>query len=598
MHTYRAPLRDIRFVVHDVLDFEENYRAYGRDDLNRELLEGILEEGARFAEDVLAPTNRVGDVHGLVFEDGEVKTPPGFKEAYDRYCADGWITMTADPDWGGQGLPGGFALAFGEMLVSGNMAWRMYSGLSESASLTIAAHGSEALKQAYLPQMIAGRWSGTMCLTEAHSGTDLGILKTRAEPRADGSYAITGTKIFISAGEHDLTENIVHLVLARLPDAPSGTRGISLFLVPKFLPDASGNAGERNGVVCGSIEHKMGIHASPTCVMHFNESIGWLVGQPNAGLACMFTMMNHARLGVGLQGHGLSELAWQASIAYANDRLQGRAMSGIKEPGKSADPIIVHPDVRRMLLTQKAFVEGGRVLCFLTGREIDSAHLNPDAEARQRSADLIAFLTPIVKGFLTEAAMEVTSLAVQIHGGHGFIRETGVEQLMRDARITPIYEGTNGVQALDLLGRKVFGTGGKSQQMISARIVDAIQKFGSLPEVAPLAADLGKRLEQWGRLTAELGRVAQANPDEVGAAATDYLHVAGYICLGWCWLVSAGVAAKKLAENPDDDFYMAKLVTARHYFARLLPRVDSHVAAARAGAAGLMTLTPDQFAIA
>jgi hypothetical protein len=312
----------------------------------------------------------------------------------------------------------------------------------------------------------------------------------------------------------------------------------------------------------------------------------------------MFTMMNHARLGVGLQGHGLSELAWQASIAYANDRLQGRAMSGPKEPGKNADPIIVHPDVRRMLLTQKAFVEGGRVLCFLTGREIDSAHLNPDPQARQRSSDLIAFLTPIVKGFLTEAAMEVTSLAVQIHGGHGFIRETGVEQLMRDARITPIYEGTNGVQALDLLGRKVFGTGGKSQQMISARIVESIQKFGPLPEVAPLAADLGKRLEQWGRLTAELGRLAQGNPDEVGAAATDYLHVSGYICLGWCWLVAAGVAANKLAENPDDDFYKAKLVTARHYCARLLPRVDAHVAAARAGAADLMTLTPDQFAIA
>jgi alkylation response protein AidB-like acyl-CoA dehydrogenase len=446
--------------------------------------------------------------------------------------------------------------------------------------------------------MIAGRWSGTMCLTEAHCGTDLGLLKTRAEPRADGSFAISGTKIFISAGEHDLTENIVHLVLARLPDAPSGTRGISLFVVPKFLPRADGTPGARNGVACGSIEHKMGIHASPTCVMHFNESVGWLVGQPNNGLACMFTMMNHARLGVGLQGHGLSELAWQASIAYANDRLQGRAMSGTKEPGKNADPIIVHPDVRRMLLTQKAFVEGGRVLCFLTGREIDSAHLNPDPEARQRSSDLIAFLTPIVKGFLTEAAMEVTSLAVQIHGGHGFIRQTGVEQLMRDARITPIYEGTNGVQALDLLGRKVFGTGGKSQQMISARIVDSIQKFGSLPEVAPLAADLGKRLEQWGRLTAELGKLAQNNPDEVGAAATDYLHVAGYICLGWCWLVAAGVAAKKLAENPDDDFYTAKLVTARHFFARLLPRVDSHVAAARAGAAGLMSLTADQFAIA
>jgi alkylation response protein AidB-like acyl-CoA dehydrogenase len=598
VYQYRAPLRDIRFVIHEVLDFERHYRSFGREELNHDLLEGILEEGARFVEDVLAPTNRVGDEHGLVFEDGQVRTPPGFREAYERYCQDGWSTMSSDPAWGGQGLPPGFSLAFGEMLVSGNMAWRMYSGLTESAALTLAAHASESLKQQYLPRMVKGEWSGTMCLTEAHSGTDLGILKTRAEPQADGSYRVSGTKIFISAGEHDLTSNIVHLVLARLPDAPPGTRGISLFLVPKRLPDGDGEAGAANGVSCGSIEHKMGIHASPTCVMHFNDSTGWLVGKPNEGLACMFTMMNHARLGVGLQGHGLSELAWQASIAYANDRLQGRAMTGPKAKDKPADPIIVHPDVRRMLLTQKAFVEGGRVLCFLTGREIDSTHLNPDETERRRSNELVAFLTPIVKGFLTEAAMEVTSLAVQVHGGHGFIRQTGVEQLMRDARITPIYEGTNGVQALDLLGRKVFGTGGKSQQLISARIVESIQAFGSLPQVAPFAAELGRRLEQWGKLTAELGAAAALNPDEIGAAATDYLHVSGYMCLGWCWLVTAGVAAAKLAQNPDDDFYKAKLVTAQHYFSRLLPRVEGHMAAARAGAAGLMELSAEQFAIA
>ncbi len=599
MYSYRAPLRDIRFVVHDVLDFEDHYRAFGRADLNRDLLEGILEEGARFAEDVLAPTNRVGDVHGVTFEDGKVITPPGFKEAWDRYCQDGWITMTADPRWGGQGLPGGFALAFSEMLVSGNMAWKMYSGLTESAALAIDTHGTETLKNLYLPKMVHGEWSGTMCLTEAHCGSDLGMLRTKAEPRADGSHAITGTKIFISAGEHDLTSNIIHLVLARLPDAPPGTKGISLFLVPKFLPDAAGNAGEPNHVRCGSVEHKMGIHASPTCVMHFNESIGWLVGKPNEGLACMFTMMNHARLGVGLQGQGLSELAWQASIAYANDRLQGRALTGPKVPGKPADPIIVHPDVRRMLLTQKAFVEGGRVLCFLTGREIDSAHFNPDADAKRRSGDLIAFLTPIVKGFLTDAAMEVTSLAVQIHGGHGFIRQTGVEQLMRDARITPIYEGTNGIQALDLLGRKVFGTGGKSQQAMSKRIRETAEQFAVLPEIAPLAQELVKRVDQWDRLTMELGAAAMKNPEEVGAAAADYLQLSGYVCLGWCWLVAAAVAAKKLAAGaPDPDFYTAKLVTARHYYARLLPRVEAHAAAARAGAAGLMALSPEQFAIA
>jgi len=599
VYSYRAPLRDIRFVVHEVLDFEQHYRSFGREELNRDLLEGILEEGARFAETVLAPTNRIGDEHGLQFEDGQVRTPPGFREAYQRYCEDGWITMTADPQWGGQGLPGGFSLAFSEMLVSGNMAWKMYSGLTESAVSTIEAHASEELKQRYLPKMVSGEWSGTMCLTEAHSGTDLGILRTKAEPLGDGSYAVTGTKIFISAGEHDLTENIVHLVLARLPDAPQGTKGISLFIVPKFLPGDDGNVGAANGVRCGSIEHKMGIHASPTCVMHFNDSKGWLVGKANEGLSCMFTMMNHARLGVGLQGQGLSELAWQASIAYANDRLQGRSLTGIKMPGKSADPIIVHPDVRRMLLTQKAFVEGGRVLCFLTGREIDSAHLNPDTEARKRSNDLIAFLTPIVKAFLTDASMEVTSLAVQIHGGHGFIRETGVEQLMRDARITPIYEGTNGIQALDLLGRKVFGTGGKSVQMMVARIKEAIDKYAALPEVTPLAMELGKRLEQWGRLTAELGKAAMANPEEVGAAATDYLQVSGYVCLGWCWLAAAGVAATKIAaDDSEADFYRAKLVTAQHYFDRILPRIDSHAAAARAGAAGLMKLPAEHFAFA
>ncbi|HEX9772810.1 MAG TPA: acyl-CoA dehydrogenase C-terminal domain-containing protein [Steroidobacteraceae bacterium] len=596
MHSYRAPLRDIRFVVHEVLDFEDHYRSFGRDDLSRDLLEGILEEGARFAEDVLAPTNRVGDEHGLVFEAGRVRTPPGFKDAYERYCRDGWITMTQDPRWGGQGLPGGFALGFSEMLISGNMAWKMYSGLTESAAHTIEAHASEELKARYLPKMVAGEWTGTMCLTEAHCGTDLGLLRTRAEPRGDGSYAITGTKIFISCGEHDLSRNIVHLVLARLVDAPAGTRGISLFLVPKLMPDADGAPGRANGVSCGSIEHKMGIHASPTCVMHFNDAVGWLVGKQNEGLACMFTMMNHARLGVGLQGQGLSELAWQSSVAYANQRLQGRSLSGSRVPGKAADPIIVHPDVRRMLLTQKAFVEGGRLLAFLTGREMDSAELNPDVEARRRSSELIAFLTPIVKAFLTDAAVEVASLAVQIHGGHGFIRETGVEQLMRDARITPIYEGTNGIQALDLLGRKVFGTAGKSQQAMATRLRESIARFGAVPELAGFAADLARRIDDWDELTVSLGKAATANADEIGAAAVDYLQVSGYLCLGWCWLVAAGVAARRIADGAEEaDFYRAKLVTARHYFERMLPRADAHAAAARSGAAGLMALPAEHF---
>jgi hypothetical protein len=567
VYSYRAPLRDIRFVVHEVLDFEDHYRSFGRDDLSRELLESILEEGARFAEQILAPTNRVGDEHGLVFEAGRVRTPPGFREAYERYCRDGWIAMTQDPRWGGQGLPGGFALGFSEMLISGNMAWKMYSGLTESAARTVAMHAREELKARFLPKMVTGEWTGTMCLTEAHSGTDLGLLRTRAEPRRDGSYGITGTKIFISCGEHDLSGNIVHLVLARLADAPAGTRGISLFLVPKFLPDGRGEPGRANGVVCGSIEHKMGIHASPTCVMHFNDATGWLVGRENEGLACMFTMMNHARLGVGLQGQGLSELAWQASLAYARERRQGRSLSATRPSGAAADPIIVHPDVRRMLLTQKAFVEGGRLLAFLTGRELDSAELNPDAEARRRSEELVAFLTPIVKAFLTDVAVEVANLAVQIHGGHGFIRETGVEQLLRDARITPIYEGTNGIQALDLLGRKVLGTGGRSQQAMAARIRESIRREGSAPELTALAADLARRVDGWDALTVTLAGSAADNADEVGAAAVDYLQYSGYLCLAWCWLVAAGVALRRLpAASGDADFYRAKLATARLYF--------------------------------
>jgi hypothetical protein len=478
------------------------------------------------------------------------------------------------------------------------MAWKMYSGLTESAAHTIEAHASEDLKARYLPKMVAGEWTGTMCLTEAHSGTDLGLLRTRAEPRGDGTYGITGTKIFISCGEHDLSRNIVHLVLARLVDAPAGTRGISLFLVPKLLPDAGGDPGRANGVACGSIEHKMGIHASPTCVMHFNDATGWLVGKENAGLACMFTMMNHARLGVGLQGQGVSELAWQTSVAYARERRQGRSLSAARPSGAAADPIIVHPDVRRMLLTQKAFVEGGRLLAFLTGREMDSAELNPDAEARRRSEELIAFLTPIVKAFLTDAAVEVASLAVQIHGGHGFIRETGVEQLLRDARITPIYEGTNGIQALDLLGRKVVGTGGRSQHAMAARIRESIGQFGAIPELAGFAADLARRVDGWDALTEVLTGSATQNPDEIGAAAVDYLQYSGYLCLGWCWLVAAGVAARRIPEaGADADFYRAKLATARHYFERLLPRAGAHEAAARAGAAGLMALPAEHFAV-
>jgi hypothetical protein len=530
-----------------------------------------------------------------MLDDGEVRTPPGFKDAYQQYIDGGWPSLDQPSRYGGQDLPMSLGTAVREMNGTANWSWAMYPGLSHGAMETIDRHGSDEQKAMFMEPLVSGRWTGTMCLTEPHCGTDLGLLKTRAEPAADGTYRITGTKLFVSSGEHDLTENIVHIVLARLPGAPAGTHGISLFIVPKFIPKDDGSVGERNPVKCGALEHKMGIHGNATCLLNFDGATGYLVGEENKGLSYMFTFMNFARLGTGLQGLAHSEIAFQNSLAYARERLQMRSLSGPKNPDGPADPIIVHPDVRRMLLTQKAFVEGGRVLCFLTGREIDSSHLNPDPTKRQQSEDLIAFLTPIVKAFLTDASVEVTSLAVQIHGGHGYIREAGVEQLLRDARITPIYEGTNGIQAMDLLGRKVLGTGGKSQQAVAALFRKTIDRLADVPETAAMAKALGERVSQWDALTLDLCKNAMKGPDEVAAAANDYLQFSGYVCLGWCLLAAAGVAARRLGEGvPDPDFYRAKLVTAAHYFDRILPRAEAHAAAARAGAEGLMSLSDEQ----
>jgi alkylation response protein AidB-like acyl-CoA dehydrogenase len=485
-----------------------------------------------------------------------------------------------------------------EMVGSSNTSWGMYPGLTHGAMSAIHAHGSAEQKKTYLSKLTAGQWTGTMCLTEAHCGTDLGIIKTRAVPQADGSYAVTGSKIFISAGEHDMSDNIIHLVLAKLPDAPAGTKGISLFIVPKFLPDATGEAGERNGVSCGSIEHKMGIKASATCVLNFDGAKGYLIGEPNKGLNCMFTMMNHARLGTGMQGLCLGEASFQGAIKYANDRLQMRSLTGAKAPDKAADPIIVHPDVRRMLLTMKAFNEGNRALTYFTAQLLDVAHLSSDAEARQEAEDLLAFLTPICKAFMTDTGLEVTNHGMQVFGGHGFIREWGMEQLVRDCRIAPIYEGTNGIQALDLLGRKVLGSQGKLLRGFTKIVHKFCVTNAEHPQLGNFVAQLNELNQQWGDLTMKVGMAAMKNPDEVGAASVDYLMYSGYIILGYLWLRMALVAQAQLeAGEGEADYLRGKLATCEFYFKRLLPRTAAHRAAIEAGSDCLMKLPAELFAL-
>ena len=590
MYEYRAPRREFEFVIHEVLEAERVLAGLGRDDVGRELIDSVIDEGAKFAETVLSPINAQGDWQGARYDDGAVVAPPGFKAAYQQFCSDGWAGMSASPDYGGQGLPALAHIAVGEMLCSSAMAWRMASGLSEGAVLALSRHGSDELKGRFLAKLVKGEWTGTMCLTEPQAGTDLGILRTRAEPAGDGSFRVSGTKIFISWGEHDLTDNILHLVLARLPDAAPGTKGISLFLVPKRIDGAP------NGVRCDSIEHKMGIHGSPTCVLSFDGARGWLVGNPGGGLACMFTMMNHARLGVGLQGLGLSERALQASVRYSFERVQGRSARGPVAKDQVADPIIAHADVRRMVLTQKALTEGQRLLCYYTYQLADVEHFSADAEARERAGALVALLVPIVKSLLTDSAMETTELAMQVHGGSGFIRETGVEQYLRDAKITCIYEGTNGIQALDLLGRKVLMNGGATVKLLGAEIA-ATLKGGIADALKPHAATLAAKLGEWAELTRIVGSRVAKDPEELGAVAVDYLNFAGYVLVGWAWLRMANVAAARLdAGSRERAFYEGKLAAAAFYFERLLPRTLASAAAVRAGGATLPTLTEEHFA--
>lgn len=598
MPEYKAPLRDMRFLIDHVFDFHANYAALGAHDASPDMINAILEEGAKFCENVLAPLNRSGDEEGCHFDNGVVTTPTGFKQAFAQYVEGGWHGLAADPAYGGQGLPSSLGLVISEMVGSSNTSWGMYPGLTHGAMSAIHAHGTTEQKDTYLSKLTAGQWTGTMCLTEAHCGTDLGIIKTRAAPQADGSYAITGSKIFISAGEHDLSDNIIHLVLAKLPDAPAGTKGISLFIVPKFLPDAAGEAGARNGVSCGSIEHKMGIKASATCVLNFDAAKGFLIGEPNKGLNCMFTMMNHARLGTGMQGLCLGEASFQGAIKYASDRLQMRSLTGAKAPDKPADPIIVHPDVRRMLLTMKAFNEGNRALTYFTAQMLDVAHLSSDAEARQEAEDLLAFLTPICKAFMTDTGLEVTNHGMQVFGGHGFIREWGMEQLVRDCRIAPIYEGTNGIQALDLLGRKVLGSQGK----LLRGFTKIVHKFCAAnidhPQLGSFVGQLNDLNQQWGDLTMKVGMAAMKNPDEVGAASVDYLMYSGYIILGYLWLRMALVAQAQLeAGEGEADYLRGKLATCEFYFKRLLPRTAAHRVAIEAGSDCLMKLPAEVFAL-
>ncbi|NYZ14308.1 acyl-CoA dehydrogenase [Azospirillum sp. RWY-5-1] len=596
MPIYKAPLADVEFVLDSIVGVKALSTLPGFEDATPDLIRQILEEGAKLCEEVLFPLNQSGDAEGCSFENGVVRTPAGFKEAYQTYLEGGWTGLSCDPAYGGQGLPKLVNTMLEEFICSANLSFGMYPGLSLGAYNALSLYGSDELKARFLPKLVDGTWSGTMCLTEPHCGTDLGLIRTKAVPGEDGAYAITGTKIFISAGEHDLTENILHLVLARLPDAPAGTKGISLFLVPKFLPRADGTPGPRNGVACGSIEHKMGIKASSTCVMNFDEATGWLVGEPHKGMRAMFVMMNAARLAVGIQGLGVAEVAYQNAVAYARDRLQGRSLKGTKAPDKPADPIIVHPDVRRNLLTARAFTEGARALGALVAFHLDLAEKHPDARQRQESDEFVQLMTPIVKALFTDIGFDAANIAVQVHGGHGFIWETGVEQYVRDARITQIYEGTNGIQALDLVGRKMGQDMGRLLRRffhpVQAELEAAMDDDGLLEFAGPLAKAFGK-LQQATALIAQKG---MKDPEEAGAAASDYLRMFGLVALGWMWLRSVKAARAKLAAGEGDAAFLdAKVKTARFFMAKLLPQTGALFTTILSGARPLMEMEEAAF---
>lgn len=597
MPIFNAPLDDIRFVLHEVLNAESLSELPGYEEATRDLVDPVLEEGAKICQDVLFPINQSGDAEGCVFDKGTVTTPKGFQEAYNTFIEGGWTGVSADPDFGGMGLPMVVNTVMQEMICAANFSFGMYPGLSQGAYEALHHFGTDEQKALYLPKLVEGKWSGTMNLTEPHCGTDLGLIKTKADDNGDGSYNISGTKIFISAGEHDLTENIIHLVLARLPNAPEGVKGISLFVVPKFFANDDGSVGARNeGVTCGSIEHKMGIKASSTCVMNFDSAKGWLVGQPHKGLKAMFTMMNAARLGVAMQGLGIAEVSYQNAVAYAKDRLQMRALTGAKAPEKPADPIIVHPDVRKMLLTGKAFTEGARALAYWAAMHHDIANKHPDQSTRQEADDLVALLTPVLKGYLTDMGSVVSNLAVQVHGGHGYIWEYGVEQYVRDARIAEIYEGTNGIQALDLVGRKMSQGYGRLLRRFFHPVQNFIETEGENPEMMEYVMPLAKAFMKLQQATATIAQKGLKNPDEAGAASTDYMRQFALVAMGFMWARMAKVSLEALEGEPDNkEFYEAKLQTAKFFFSKMLPEADWRFKSLMSGAEPLMAMKAESF---
>ena len=600
MPSYTAPTRDTRFIINEMLDLESYAELPGFEAASADVTDAVINEGGKFCAEVLAPINQSGDQEGCTrHEDGSVTAPKGFKEAFDQFREAGWGTLSQPEEFGGQGMPHVLGFAFEEFVSSANQAFGMYPGLTNGAVSALLAKGSQEQKEKYLPKMISNEWTGTMNLTEPHCGTDLGMIRTKAEPQADGSYAITGTKIFISAGEHDMADNIIHLVLAKTPGAPDSTKGISLFVVPKFLVEEDGSIGERNGVVCGSIEHKMGIHGNATCVLNYDGAKGWLVGEENKGLAAMFIMMNAARLGVGIQGLSQAEVAYQNAVAYALDRRQGRALTGPAEPEQQADPIFVHPDVRRMLMDAKAFTEGMRALCLWGALQVDLSHKAATEEEREQADMLIGLLTPVIKGYGTDKGYEVATNMQQVFGGHGYIEEWGMSQFVRDARIAQIYEGTNGVQAMDLCGRKLAQKGGAAVQAFFKVVGDDIAEAKGDETLAPLAEALEKALGQQQAATMWFMQNAMQNPNHLGAGAHHYMHIMGIVTLGWMWLRMAKVAQAALAAGTDDKaFYEAKLTTARYYMDRYLPDAGALRRKLETGSDSMMALGEDAFATA